>query len=100
VAGPDRLVVVVSRVAAMRERIEDLIVLGQDALTGDTQVLAGRDPGGEGPAQPPGPTQVRACRSSISSRVEGRETSPTYSMRAGSHRTRYSVAVRFGVAQV
>jgi hypothetical protein len=100
VAGADRLVVVVSHVPALWERIEDLIVFGKDALSGDAQVLACRDPGGEGSAQPPGPTQVRVCSSSISSRVEGRETSPTYSMRAGSHRTRYSVAVRFGVAQV
>jgi len=46
VAGSDRLVVVVSHVAAMRERIEDLIVLGKDSLTGDTQVLAGATPGG------------------------------------------------------
>ncbi|MCU0281914.1 MAG: SMC family ATPase [Acidimicrobiia bacterium] len=46
VAGADRLVVVVSHVAAMRERIEDLIVLGKDDLTGDTMVLQGARPGG------------------------------------------------------
>jgi DNA repair protein SbcC/Rad50 len=45
VAGADRLVVVVSHVPAMRERIEDLIVLGKDDLTGDTVVLAGSQPG-------------------------------------------------------
>jgi len=36
--SPRRLVVVVSHVEAMRERIDDLIVLGKDALTGDTVV--------------------------------------------------------------
>jgi exonuclease SbcC len=46
VAGADRLVVVVSHVPAMRERIEDLIVLGKDDLTGDTVVLQGARPGG------------------------------------------------------
>jgi exonuclease SbcC len=46
VAGADRLVVVVSHVPAMRERIEDLIVLGKDDLTGDTMVLQGARPSG------------------------------------------------------
>ncbi|MFH1329530.1 MAG: SMC family ATPase [Actinomycetota bacterium] len=46
VVGADRLVVVVSHVPAMRERIEDLIVLGKDDLTGDTMVLQGAQPGG------------------------------------------------------
>lgn len=46
VAGADRLVVVVSHVPAMRERIEDLVVLGKDDLTGDTVVLQGAAPGG------------------------------------------------------
>ncbi len=46
VAGADRLVVVVSHVPAMRERIEDLIILGKDDLTGDTMVLQGARPGG------------------------------------------------------
>ena len=40
-AGPDRLVVVVSHVAALNERIEDLIVLDRDPTTGDTRVVSG-----------------------------------------------------------
>jgi exonuclease SbcC len=39
--GGDRLVVVVSHVPALTQRIEDLIVLGRDELTGDTRVLQG-----------------------------------------------------------
>lgn len=46
VAGADRLVVVVSHVAAMRERIEDLIVLDKADLTGDTVVISGAEPAG------------------------------------------------------
>ena len=37
----DRLVVVVSHVAALTERIEDLVVLDKDAITGDTRVVSG-----------------------------------------------------------
>lgn len=37
----ERLVVVVSHVSEMRERIEDLITLAKDPLTGDTIVVAG-----------------------------------------------------------
>ncbi len=37
--GSSRLVVVVSHVPEMRERIEDLIVLDRDPLTGDTKVV-------------------------------------------------------------
>ena len=37
-AGTDRLVVVVSHVPELRERVEDLIVLDRDATTGDTIV--------------------------------------------------------------
>ncbi len=37
--GQERLVVVVSHVPEMRDRIEDLIVLDRDAVTGDTRVL-------------------------------------------------------------
>jgi len=40
-AGPDRLVVLVSHVPAMRDRIEDLVVLDRDPITGNTQVVAG-----------------------------------------------------------
>lgn len=40
-AGTDRLVVVVSHVPAMRERMEDLIVLDPDPATGDTRVVSG-----------------------------------------------------------
>ena len=46
VAGAgNRLVVVVSHVPALRERIEDLIVLDKDPLTGDTVVRRGTKPG-------------------------------------------------------
>jgi len=41
--GVGRLVVVVSHVAAMRDRIEDLIVLDRDDL-GNTRVTAGAAP--------------------------------------------------------
>ncbi len=40
-SGPDRLVVVVSHVPALRERFEDLIVLEGDAVTGFTRVVSG-----------------------------------------------------------
>jgi exonuclease SbcC len=40
-SGPDRLVVVVSHVPALNERIEDLIRLDRDVVTGDTRVVAG-----------------------------------------------------------
>lgn len=43
-ARPDRLVVVVSHVAEMRDRIEDLVILDRDAITGDTLVVAGAAP--------------------------------------------------------
>lgn len=39
--GPERLVVVVSHVPAMNERIEDLIVLDREPMTGDTRVMSG-----------------------------------------------------------
>jgi exonuclease SbcC len=39
--GPDRLVVVVSHVPELRQRLEDLIVLDRDPVTGDTRVLSG-----------------------------------------------------------
>ncbi len=39
--GPDRLVVVVSHVPAVRERVEDLIVLDRDTTTGNTLVVSG-----------------------------------------------------------
>lgn len=39
--GPDRLVVVVSHVPALNERIEDLIQLDRDPMTGDTRVVSG-----------------------------------------------------------
>ncbi|HSG78681.1 MAG TPA: SbcC/MukB-like Walker B domain-containing protein, partial [Acidimicrobiia bacterium] len=46
VAGAgDRLVVVVSHVPALRDRIEDLVVLDKDSLTGDTVVRRGAEPG-------------------------------------------------------
>jgi exonuclease SbcC len=45
-AGADRLVVVVSHVVALQERIEDLIVLGKAELTGDTVVVGGASPDG------------------------------------------------------
>jgi exonuclease SbcC len=41
VAGADRLVVVVSHVAALQDRIEDLITLDKDPLTGVTRVRSG-----------------------------------------------------------
>jgi len=41
VAGADRLVVVVSHVAAMQDRVEDLIRLDKDPLTGVTRVRSG-----------------------------------------------------------
>ena len=47
--SPDRLVVIVSHVPALRERIEDLVVLDRDAGTGDTIVRRGRS-GGTTPA--------------------------------------------------
>jgi exonuclease SbcC len=40
-----RLVVVVSHVAAMRDAIDDLVVLDKDATTGDTIVRSGAEPG-------------------------------------------------------
>jgi DNA repair exonuclease SbcCD ATPase subunit len=45
-AMADRLVVVVSHVESMRERIEDLVVLDKDTLTGDTRVVQGAVPPG------------------------------------------------------
>jgi exonuclease SbcC len=45
VAGADRLVVVVSHVAALEDRIEDLIRLDKDALTGVTRVRSGSEGG-------------------------------------------------------
>jgi exonuclease SbcC len=42
--GPDRLVVVVSHVPAVRDRVEDLIVLDRDAATGNTLVVSGSSP--------------------------------------------------------
>ena len=39
--GADRLIVLVSHVAGLRERIEDLIVLHKDEVTGDTAVRSG-----------------------------------------------------------
>jgi exonuclease SbcC len=45
VTAADRLVVVVSHVAALRDRIEDLIVLDKDELSGDTRVRSGAQPG-------------------------------------------------------
>ena len=39
--GPDRLVVVVSHVPDLNDRIEDLIVLDRDPTTGDTRVVSG-----------------------------------------------------------
>ncbi|HSQ36749.1 MAG TPA: hypothetical protein VLS92_02535 [Acidimicrobiia bacterium] len=50
-AGADRLVVV-RHAAARRERGENLIVLGKDALTGDTVVLRGATPGRAGISAP------------------------------------------------
>ncbi len=45
VAGrDDRLVVLVSHVAEMREAVEDLIVLDKDPITGDTVVVSGASP--------------------------------------------------------
>ncbi len=45
VAGSDeRLVVLVSHVAEMREAIEDLVVLDKDPITGDTIVVSGALP--------------------------------------------------------
>lgn len=43
VAMADRLVVVVSHVEALRDRIEDQVVLDRDPLTGATRVLQGAD---------------------------------------------------------
>jgi len=40
-SGPDRLVVVVSHVPAVRDRVEDLIVLDRDDATGNTLVVSG-----------------------------------------------------------
>ncbi len=42
--GPQRLVVVVSHVPAVRERIEDLVVLDRDPITGDSIVVSGASP--------------------------------------------------------
>ena len=39
--GSQRLVVVVSHVPALRERIEDLVVLDRDPVTGDTLIVSG-----------------------------------------------------------
>jgi exonuclease SbcC len=39
--APGRLIVVVSHVSGLRERLEDLIVLGKDEVTGDTAVRSG-----------------------------------------------------------
>ena len=39
--GPERLVVVVSHVPALRDRIEDLVQLDRDPITGDTRVVSG-----------------------------------------------------------
>lgn len=39
--GPDRLVVVVSHVPALNDRIDDLIELDRDPMTGDTRVVSG-----------------------------------------------------------
>jgi exonuclease SbcC len=39
--GPDRLVVVVSHVPALNDRIEDLVRLDRDVVTGDTRVVSG-----------------------------------------------------------
>jgi len=39
---PQRLVVVVSHVPELRERIEDLIVLDKDPVTGDSIVVGGK----------------------------------------------------------
>jgi exonuclease SbcC len=38
--GSDRLVVVVSHVPEMRQRLEDLIILDRDPRTGDTKVMS------------------------------------------------------------
>ncbi|HSM02264.1 MAG TPA: SMC family ATPase [Acidimicrobiia bacterium] len=43
-SGADRLVVIVSHVPALRERIEDLIVLDRDPVTGVTAVRSGAGP--------------------------------------------------------
>ena len=40
-SGPDRLVVVVSHVPALSERIDDLLVLDRDLVTGNTSVVSG-----------------------------------------------------------
>lgn len=49
--APDRLVTVVSHVAALRERIDDLIILDKDPASGATRVLRGsaRQGGPSGP---------------------------------------------------
>ncbi|MCB2223271.1 MAG: AAA family ATPase [Actinobacteria bacterium] len=39
--GPDRLIVIVSHVPGLRDRMEDLVVLAKDEVTGDTTVRAG-----------------------------------------------------------
>jgi exonuclease SbcC len=39
--GPGRLIVVVSHLAGLRSRLEDLVVLGKDPVTGDTVVESG-----------------------------------------------------------
>ena len=39
--GPERLVVVVSHVPELKQRLEDLIILDRDPVTGDTRVLSG-----------------------------------------------------------
>jgi exonuclease SbcC len=43
VSGAERLVVVVSHVVALRDRIEDLITLDKDPLTGETRVRSGSE---------------------------------------------------------
>jgi exonuclease SbcC len=39
--GPERLVVVVSHVPELRQRLEDLIILDRNPITGDTRVVSG-----------------------------------------------------------
>lgn len=43
-AGTQRLVVVVSHVPALRERMEDLVILDRDPITGDSIIVAGASP--------------------------------------------------------
>jgi exonuclease SbcC len=44
--GQDRLIVVVSHVAGLRDRLEDLIVLAKDEVTGDTALRSGASAAG------------------------------------------------------